>query len=264
METPAPETPQYSPEDITDLILVTGQSNTLGAGTSYNSAEDSGHPQVFAYTDMGWQVAELFQTWDRNSHPGPGTADAAPENIHNNFALHIGKRIVELDDQRVVGFLLVSEPGEGIQHWTPGNIGMNRVQEKVINAINELPQKSSLDGIVWHQGETDWLLEGTSDIDVSQPAPVNYYPLQLQNLINNLRWESWYNAALPFICGETINATGVNTHLNALNSDADPQTACVEGAGLTSRTIDGSHFDAPALRTIGSRYAEKYYELTNP
>ena len=99
---------------------------------------------------------------------------------------------------------------------------------------------------------------------MSQPAPVNYYPLQLQNLINNLRWESWYNAALPFICGETINATGVNTHLNALNSDADPQTACVEGAGLTSRTIDGSHFDAPALRTIGSRYAEKYYELTNP
>ena len=251
----------YSAADITDLLLVTGQSNTLGAGTRIDNSLDSSHHRVFAYTDEGWRVAELYQTWDRGSHPGNGDPNRSNSEYHNNLALHLGKRLATLNANRVVGIILVSEPGEGISHWDAGATGMNRVRSKVLSAINELPQKSALDGIIWHQGETDWLREGTSDPDIPQPAPTNYYPQRLSALIRNFRSENWFNSRKPFICGETIAATGVNTHLMALNSDNDSQTACVEGFGLPS--VDGgSHFNASALRTIGQRYADRYFDMT--
>lgn len=252
----------YQVSDITDLILVTGQSNTLGAGTAVDASLDAPDPRVFAFTRDGWQVAELHQVWDRNAYPGPGTRDAHPSLIYNNFALHFGKRLAELDPDRVVGFVLVSEPGEGIENWNPGSNGMNRVQQKVVEAINQLPHKSALDGVLWHQGETDWLFEGTSDPDVAQPAPVDYYPTKLAQLIANLRAENWYTASEPFICGETIAADGVNMHLNALNTDSDGSTACVQGFGLPATTVSGSHFDAPSLRIMGTRYADAYFNLT--
>jgi len=161
----------------------------------------------------------------------------------------------------VVGFVLVSAPGEGISHWAPGANGLVRVQQKTLDAINALPHKSAIDGVLWHQGETDWLLEGTSDPDVSQPAATNYYPQSLAALLENLRLKSWYDASKPFICGTTINAEGVNTHLNNLNNDGDDNTACVDGAGLDAVTPGGSHFTAESLRIIGRRYAEAYYRL---
>ena len=249
--------PAYLPSDITDLILVTGQSNTLGSNSAVDSALDAPHPRVFAYTSNGWDVAALYQSWDRGAHPGTGDP-ANTQQMHNNFALHFGKRVAALNENAVIGFILVSEPGEGIDHWRPGNTGMVRVQQKTLEAINALPHKAAIDGILWHQGETDWILEGTSDPDVEQPAPVDYYPVRLNNLIENFRLESWYDSDTPFICGETIMAVGVNTHLNSLNSDGDVNTVCVEGAGLAAINEDGSHFDAPSLRTLGRRYAEAY------
>ena len=247
----------YLPSDITDLILVTGQSNTLGSNSSVDSALDAPHPRVFAYTSNGWDVAALFQSWDNGAHPGTGDPTNTQQ-IHNNFALHFGKRLAALDENAVIGFILVSEPGEGIDHWRPGNTGMLRVQQKTLEAINALPHKAAIDGILWHQGETDWILEGTSDPDVEQPAPVDYYPVRLNRLIENFRLENWYDSDKPFICGETIQALGVNTHLNSLNSDGDINTVCVEGAGLAAINEDGSHFNAPSLRTLGRRYAEAY------
>lgn len=248
--------------DITDLILITGQSNTLGAGTAVDASLDVPHARVFAFTSEGWQVAQLYQTWDRNAYPGPGIEDAHPSLVYNNLALHFGRRLAELDPNRIVGFILVSEPGEGIENWNPGSNGLLRVQQKVAEAINQLPHKSALDGILWHQGETDWLFEGTSDPDVAQPAPVDYYPVKLARLISNFRSENWYTSAEPFICGETIRAEGVNMHLNALNTDDDPQTACVDGFGLEATTTPGSHFTAAGLRLMGGWYAESYFKLT--
>ncbi len=257
---PKPDATAFLPSDITDLILVTGQSNTQGSNTAVEPDLDAPHPRVFAYTRNGWQVAALHQSWDNGAHPGNGDATDLV-NRHNNFALHFGKRLATLDETAVVGFILVSEPGEGIGHWDQGNQGMARTQQKTLEAINALPHKSSLDGILWHQGETDWLLEGTSDVDVPQPAPVDYYPVKLNDLIYNLRLENWFDESKPFICGETIKAEGVNTHLNSLNTDSDSKTACVEGAGLPAIRAGGNHFNAVALRTIGQRYAERYYSI---
>ena len=104
-----------TPADITDLILVTGQSNALGAQSAFDATLDSPHEQVFAFTDQGWQKADLHQVWDLGNFPrgNPG------EEPNNNLSLHMAKEIARRHGDRVVGFVLVTAPGQSITHWSP-------------------------------------------------------------------------------------------------------------------------------------------------
>ncbi len=227
---------------VTDLVLVTGQSNALGAGTGYDEFLDAPNPNVLAYTDLGWQVADLNQVWDRDWHPrnNPNTPPS------NNFSLHFGKRVVEKSPDRVVGFILLTSPGSRISEWGPESELFIQIRNKVSQAINELPDVSRLSAILWHQGESD-----SSDSDA--------YGAALYDLINRFRSEPWFGGGRPFVCGETAGAP-VNNQLNRLNTDADPWTACVEGEGLA--VIAGTdHFNAASLRTIGQRYGDAYLRM---
>jgi len=205
-DTPVTESPvPGGAQAITDLVLVTGQSNALGAETSYDPQRDVPHPRAFAYTDQGWQVAD------------------------------------------VIGFVLVTAPGEGIGHWDYESDFYVNIRERVVAALNDIPGKAAVDGILWHQGETDW-------------AETDYYRAKLSDLIRNFRGESWFSSDRPFICGETARAP-VNNILMALNNDGDKWTACVEGDDLPT-FLDDYHFSAEGLRIIGTRYATKYIQLS--
>lgn len=242
---PAVPDPPRNPaaQDITDLILVTGQSNALGAGTDFDAALDNTHSRVFAFTDNGWQVADLHQVWDRGWYPrnNPATDPS------NNFSLHFGKQLAYRDANRVVGFVLITAPGQPISHWQPEGAFYNRIRNKVSDAISQLPSKYSVDGILWHQGESD----GRND---------DRYGDALYRLIAAFRNESWFDYGRPFICGETA-ALPVNAQLGKLERDNDPWTACIQAEGLPTRA-DGSHFNAEALRIMGQRYADKYLKIT--
>ena len=232
-----------TPADITDLVLVTGQSNALGADTLFDPALDASDNRTFAWTESGWQVADLHQIWDLGWFPR-GDLVNGPS---NNLSLHFGKQVASADSARVVGFILATAPGQPISHWQTDGDFFNSVRNKVSQAINELPSKARIDGILWHQGESD----GRDD-----PA----YGAALYSLIDAFRSESWYGANLPFICGETASLP-VNAQLNRLNSDNDPNTACIAAEGLETRG-DDVHFSASALRTIGRRYADRYLAMT--
>ncbi len=228
-----------SPELITDLVLVTGQSNALGAGTSFDELMDAPNSRVMAYTNQGWQVASLDQVWDRNWFPrnDPSTPPS------NNFSLHFGKRIADRTPDRVVGFILITSPGSRISDWGSDSALFESIRVRVSQAINDIPLKSRLDAILWHQGESDG-----EDRDE--------YSAALFDLITRFRSEPWFDDGRPFICGETAGSP-VNNQLNRLNTDADPWTACVEGEGLA--VLPGTdHFNASSLRTIGQRYADEY------
>ncbi|OED42432.1 hypothetical protein AB833_07295 [Chromatiales bacterium (ex Bugula neritina AB1)] len=235
---------RYRPSDITDLVLVTGQSNALGANTSYDPVLDAPHRSVFAFTNTGWERADLHQVWDLNWHPR-NDPDTDPS---NNFALHFGKRLTRIDDRRVVGFILVTAPGAAISNWSYNGEFYRKIRAKVLDAINQLPHKSSLDGVLWHQGETD-------------ARDTAAYSVSLNAVIENLRSENWFSADKPFICGEVALPGGVNNRLNALNHDGSPNTACVRGTDLPTKT-DEAHFTAEALRALGKRYADQYRSMT--
>jgi len=255
------------PASITDLVLITGQSNTLGSLTTYDPVLDQPVDGVYAFTDNGWQIASLKQVWDLGTHPAIGLGD----DPHNNFGFHFGKTIAKLAPDRVVGFILVSAPGEGISHWDPDSYFANKVRNKTLLALNELPQKSAIDAILWHQGETDWSSSGSSDpgwtaVGQYDPqyndfAPNDYYSNKLWHLIDNFRNESWFDHQTPFISGETARSP-VNSRLNALNRDNDPWTACVAGEGLPTYDVEAVHFNAEGLRQLGANYAEVYLQMT--
>ena len=230
--------------DITDLVLLTGQSNALGANTTYDSTLDSPNDKVFAFTNNGWQRANLNQIWDRGWHPRnhPNTDPS------NNLLLHFGKRVVSRDSSRVVGFILVSAPGAPISNWDYNGVFYNSVRTRVLDAINQLPHKSRLDGILWHQGETD-----------ADDNPL--YGTKLYALIDNFRSENWFTSGRPFICGEIAKRGGVNNQLNRLNTDNDSSTACISAANVETK-IDNSHFTAVGLREMGRRYGDQYYQMT--
>jgi len=229
--------------DITDLILVTGQSNALGAETTYDQSLDAPGNSVFAFTQHGWQIADLNQVWDLGWHPR-NNPETDPS---NNFSLHFGKSLTARDPSRVVGFILATAPGAKIETWDHDSPFYNTVQTKVLDAINQLPHKNSLDGILWHQGESDG-------------QDRQSYTDAIYTLIYNLRNESWTQLHAPFICGET-KIDSINKRLNGLNSDSDPNTACVRARDL-STVGDDRHFDAEGLRTLGARYADAYLNIT--
>jgi len=258
-------------DSVTDVVLVTGQSNVLGANTRFDSNLDEPSEQVFAYTDNGWQVADLHQVWDRFMHPGNLSSSVPGRDPANSFAFHFGKSLVRKDVTRVVAFIVAPAPGQGISAWDSGSAQYRRIQDKVSQALDKIPHKYSLDAVLWHQGESDFLYEGTADANATGFTSEesyeykNYYQIKLNTLINNFRSEPWGGYQMAFICGETRRGEGVNKRLNALNTDNDALTACVKGSDLPKRADDqiGSHFSAEALRTIGQRYADKYFELSN-
>jgi len=88
---------------ITEVVLVTGQSNALGGGTSFDEFLDAPNNRVMAFTDNGWEIASLNQVWDLNWYPrtDPNTPPS------NNFALHFGKRVASQATDRIVGIILL-------------------------------------------------------------------------------------------------------------------------------------------------------------
>ena len=243
--TPTPTAPANTTPfagDITDVILVTGQSNALGADTEFDAELDQPADRVLAFTNEGWKKADLHQIWDQNWHPrGDPSTDPS-----NNFGFHFAKKVAERRSHRVVGIILVTAPGEPIATWDYESEFYLSIRDRVISALNQLPSKATIDGILWHQGETDW-----------EDTP--YYENKLADVINNFRSESWFASDKPFICGETSLAP-LNRILMNLNSDGDQWTGCVESDGLRTHE-DQVHFTADGLRVIGTRYATKYLQL---
>ena len=280
-------------EDITDLILVTGQSNVRGSQTDYDPTLDATHPRVFAFTTTKvqnaystggtWQLADLHQAWDVDGwHPGNGSINDPARSPYNNFAFSFAKKVAESDPSRIVGIVIASAPGEGIQHWDPNGdfTGPSQpadsrafaqvIETQALAAVNAQGVKSTFDAVLWHQGETDWQANGTSDPDVlnyyandpsyDPASDANYYPNKLNSLINRFQTSSWFETGKPFIAGETKKAL-VNARIIELNSDGNRWTGAVEAEGLSTRDA-GTHFDAEGLRTLGERYALMYLDMT--
>lgn len=284
----------FDPEDITDLILATGQSNLIGPNTEVAATYDRfgnvvqfqepdlPHPRVFAWTvdpvnnnaGLGWKIAKLTQSW-HDSNPGRGgIAD-------NNFAFHFAKQVAKLAKGcRIVGIVMVSEGGKGIAHWDTGAEGWNQVQRHLGEAMSAIG-RNSIDGILWHQGESDWIEDGSCfPGDTCVNGTPDYYAQKLYSaiadpaignpyggsaLINRLRRESWFSGSTPFIAAETMKAP-VNVHLRKLNTDNDKWTACIRGdaaSGLEHNPNDPhkNHYSGEALRQIGRRYAREYMAM---
>ena len=253
-------------DTITDLILLTGQSNAASLVTRFDAELDAPDQRVFAYTYDGWQVADLHQFWDEGI-PGNFSANNPERDPYNNIIFQVGKALAKTAN-RTVGIVMITAPGEGISHWDYNSPFYNKMRNHAIAALNAVPHKSAFDAVVWMQGETDWLLHGTADPDIPEfesyesEAYKYYYPRKLAGLIEALRSDPWFGNEARFICTETIKAK-LNPHLMTLNTDGDSLTGCAAASDLAARENDphGNHFSAESLRVLGQRIADVYLTL---
>jgi len=256
-------------DDINHIVVVTGQSNVEAAETAFDPHLDHPDPHVFAFTDSGWRVADLHQVWDENAHPGNHSLTDSSRSPNNNFVFHFAKSLSRTDPDAVVAFIVLADPGKGIANWDYESGFYWKMRQKITQALDQIPHRSTIDVMLWHQGESDAQYEGTSDefatgfTDKDSPEYKNYYQIKLKNVIKNFRSEAWTDADMPFICGETRISFRVNRRLMELNDDDDPNTACVKTTDLPYRLSDpsGAHYNAAGLRELGQRYMWQYLEI---
>jgi hypothetical protein len=119
----------------------------------------------------------------------------------------------------------------------------------------------TLKGILWHQGEGDSGAEDTA----------RSYAARLSQMIADLRAELGAGD-VPFVAGKLGEFLApqtkdgkpsfwpvVNEQIASLPS-LSPRTAVVESTGLNHKG-DVVHFDTPALREFGKRYAAAMQKL---
>ncbi len=270
----APSLPEQvveaSIDEINHVVVVTGQSNVEAPETAFDPVLDQPHRRVFAFTDSGWQIADLHQVWDENAHPGNHSLTDPTRSPNNNFGFHYGKSLASFDKTKVPAFIVLAAPGKGISNWDYNSPFYEKMRNKITSALEQIPHRNTIDVMLWHQGESDWLFEGTSDPfatvynDKETSEYKIYYKLKLDEVIANFRSEPWAAPDLPFICGETRIAEGVNRHLAALNNNGDENSACVATSDLPFTPTDptGNHFSAAGLRELGRRYMQKYVEIS--
>ena len=148
--------------------------------------------------------------------------------------------------------LILVPCAQGATSFSAGAWGVgNALSEALISRVNTYLAANPtalLKGLLWHQGESSSAISGT-------------YRTSLEAQFAEFRSRLTGGTNMPIIVGElgtfvTVQSTSWNTISNILKNTPNrvARTACVVTESLTD-IGDATHFDAPSLRIIGSRYA---------
>jgi len=230
--------PSGNPTDVTDVILMMGQSNALGENTQVDLNQDSVDSRVIVWTQFnGWQIGNLCtQKWQKAWFPWRGGL------CSNHPAFQIAKHIVELDGSRKVAVIPTGSAGKPIRWWDANGIADALVNATVQTALGSLG-KSQVDLIAWSQGEADHGNESA-------------WKLKLDDLISRLRQRPWFDASQGQFIAQETKWSSVNSKVRELGTDGDPLTDWVQASDQPTK--DGVHWSAAALRVISERFANEY------
>jgi len=149
-------------------------------------------------------------------------------------------------------------PGDD-NRWNPGD-DLYAAAVSRTNAVMAANPSFTFGGILWHQGEKDSQASG----------PAAAYQAKLDAMLTAMRGDiTAATATTPIVLGRLLPAVFAKSgyafagSVDAVIADTPnrvPFTAVASAAGLTSGTGTGApaddlHFDAPSLRTLGTRYA---------
>jgi hypothetical protein len=229
-----------------DVFLLIGQSNM--AGPPLPAAEDlSAHPRVRALGYSDCPDGRRLNQWHPASPPlhgcdfGVGPGD------------YFGKVLAEAYPEATIGLVPCAIPGVDIDYFRKGVVSRRRAEfaippdnraagayEWVIGRARLAQQAGVVRGILFHQGESD-----AGDPD---------WPGKVEGIIDSLRLELGIGP-VPFVAGELLHGGACERHnplIGALVGRLE-NAHLVSAQGLTG--YDEHHFDLPAQRELGKRYA---------
>lgn len=217
------------------LFLLIGQSNMAGRGV-VELQDKVPHPRVFMLTkELAWVPAVDPVHFDK------------PEIIGTGLASTFARVLADADPTAVIGLVPAAFGGSALKEWTPG-------APHYVNAVTrakEAMKHGKLAGILWHQGEDD-----------SKPELAATYAVRFAKMIAQLRAD--LDAGdVPVLVGETgrfrPNGAAINAALATVPEHV-PRCVFVPADGLTDKG-DRLHFDSPALRELGRRYARAWQAM---
>ena len=225
---------QAAPENMRIFLLI-GQSNMAGRGV-VKMQDQTPHPRVFMLTkELAWVPAVDPMHFDK------------PERIGTGLGKTFGAMLADADPAAVIGLVPAAFGGSTLDEWTPGS-------PHYVNAVaraREALKHGRLAGILWHQGEAD-----------SAPGKAATYAVRFARMIARLRADLDAQD-VPVVVGETGRFRPDGAAINAVIAGL-PQfvahCAFVSTEGLADKG-DKIHFDSPAFRELGRRYAVAWQAL---
>lgn len=227
-------------------FLMIGQSNMAGRG-HFHEVEPINN-KLCHMLRMG--------RWQKMSEPVNPDRDMFNPSWHSGVSLAASFA----DDfakatQKPVGLIPCADGGTTMDQWAVGSL----LYDHALMMTKLAMRTSSLQGILWHQGEGD----------CGSDERVNAYKDKFITMISALRRDLG-NENLPVIIGELGTSIGERHKLadrpvkmNAVFHEIAkelPMCAVVSSDGFTLNS-DEIHFDSRSLRTFGHRYFEAYLNL---
>jgi hypothetical protein len=233
-------------KDKFHLFLLVGQSNMAGRG-KVEEQDKKPHPRVLTLNKAGEWVPAVDPIHFDKTSAGVGLGKS------------FGIQIAEANPDITVGLIPCAVGGSPIDSWKPGAFykpanahPWDDFQKRAKLAL----EKGTLQGILWHQGESD-----------SSEKLAGTYEKKLHELVKAFRVELASDA--PFIVGQIGKFEDVPWNEHKEQVDQAHQnlpkhvagTAYVSAAGFKHKG-DKVHFDSASLREFGKRYAEAFGKLT--
>lgn len=229
------------------LYLLAGQSNMAGRGVPQATDKQPNAHILMLNQANQWVLATDPLHFDKPKVVGVGPG------------LSFARTMLASDSTAYIGLIPVAVGGSAIDSWQPGGYHDQTKSYPYDDALRRakvaLQSGGMLQGILWHQGESD-----------SKPELVAAYTQKLIALISRLRRD----LAAPnvpvvvgtlgdFFVAQNPAAAQINGQLRSLPTKL-PRVACIEASGLTDMG-DQTHFDTPSARELGRRYAEAMQQL---
>ena len=242
----AAQSPPLPPREQFRLFLLVGQSNMAGRG-EVTAADTVPDPRVLMWSkDGAWVPAVDPMHFDK---------PAAGVGLGRSFAA----TLADADPNVTIGLIPAAVGGSPIDAWTPGAFyepTASHPWDDALRRARAALDAGTLDGILWHQGESD----ATATL-----APT--YATKLHALI--ARWRAELQAPdVPFLAGQLGRFDGHPWDAFRVQVDRAHRelpgtvahTAFIGAEGLTHNG-DGVHFDAESYRELGRRYADAWLAL---
>jgi len=228
------------------LYLLIGQSNMAGRGKQSPEYQISNDRLLKLSAKDTWEPATEPLHFDHLALAGQTTG----------LGMSFARIMAEKDPDIVVGVIPCAVGGTPLSRWVKGA----DLYEEAVRRAKLAIKDGTLKGILWHQGETDAKNEKAS----------MSYGERLKTMISDLRADLGAGD-VPFVAGELGEYLekrtekkfpfwqDINRQLAELQKSV-PKMGVADSSGLGDKG-DLLHFNTPALREFGKRYATELMNL---
>lgn len=232
------------------IILLTGQSNALGVGGTYDQLCEDDQPDNriygYNYANDTWNIFDL-----RN-------AVGSKKMYHQCLAFHYAKKMLKTNPNWTIGIIICGRNGQSITRWvkpytckcasshllpsllwTYGKQDRGDIYDMSVLMVNaalaHCDENTCVNMIMWHQGESDFM------------ETHMWYYQRLTKVINQYKKEVWFGESGEFICGQLLE-NGITDKMNYVLSMF--KLLNYTSLNLYTDSYDGIHFNNNSYRTF--------------